>query len=336
MTDAAAGPVVSHASAPLRLDLAGGWTDVPPFSAREGGVVVSAAIGLRAHAQVVPGGDEIALVSEDLGERVTISVTGEGGAGELPLLRAAVRLLPVGGCRLTTRSDAPKGSGLGSSGALDVALVAALSQARGERRDPEALAALGWRVEAVEAGHAGGKQDQYTAALGGFQCLTFDDPAVGCRSLELDSAFEAALAGAMVLCYTGTSRFSGGTIMRVMAAYEAGDAVVLGALHGLRETALEMAGALTRGDIVAVGTLLSRNWRYQCSLDGGMCTTGMAGIEAAALAAGAIGGKAAGSGAGGCMFFVAPGRRDAVARAVVDAGARLLPVEWSTEGVRAW
>jgi D-glycero-alpha-D-manno-heptose-7-phosphate kinase len=329
-------PVAAHASAPVRLDLAGGWTDVPPFSAREGGVVIAAAIGLRTHADVIPGGDDIALVSEDLGECLTFPVGAEPASDELPLLRAAVRILPVGGCRLTTRCDAPKGSGLGSSGALDVALVAALSRARGEHRSAEALAALGWRVEAVEAGHPGGKQDQWTAALGGFQCLTFDDPAVKSRRLELDPAFESALAEATVLCYTGTSRFSGGTISRVMAAYERGDDDVVGALRGLRDTALAMAEALGAADLAAVAALLGRNWRYQCRLDGGMCTSGMSGIEAAAAAAGATGGKAAGSGAGGCMFFVAPGRRDAVARAVVEAGARLLPLEWSSEGVRAW
>ena len=326
-----------HGSAPVRLDFAGGWTDVPPFSSREGGAVVSAAIDLRAHAEVVPGGDEIALVSEDLGECVTLRPGDSAGAGsELPLLRAAIRLLPVGSCRLTTRSDAPPGSGLGSSGALDVALVAALSRARGERLEPQDTAALAWRVEAVEAGHPGGKQDQYTAALGGFQLLTFDDPDVGCRRLQLDPAFTAALSDAMVLCYTGTSRFSSATISRVMAAYERGDATVVSALRGLREVALAMADALTAGDLAAVGALLDRNWAHQCRLDGGMCTAGMTAIESIARAAGAIGGKAAGSGAGGSMFFLAPGRRDEVARAVAEAGARLLPVEWSSEGVRAW
>jgi len=327
--------VTSHASAPVRLDFAGGWTDVPPFSAREGGIVVSAAIGLRAHAEVVRGGDDIALVSEDLGEAVTLRPGDSAGTGsELPLLRAAVRVLPVGGCRVTTRSDAPPGSGLGSSGALDVALVAALSHARGERPDPEATAALAWRVEAVEAGHPGGKQDQYTAALGGFQLLTFEDPDVGGRRLPLDPAFTTELADALVLCYTGVSRFSSATIARVMAAYERGDEAVVGALRGLRDTALAMGEALEAEDLAAVGALLARNWAYQCRLDAGMCTPGMAEIEAVARAAGAIGGKAAGSGAGGSMFFLAPGRRDEVARAVVGAGARLLPVEWSSDGVR--
>ena len=128
---------VFAAAAPVRLDLAGGWTDVPPFSAREGGVVVTAAIRLFARAQVRLGGTGFRLVSEDLQEELQVGDSaGLVNDGRLGLLKAGLRMLPVGACTLTTRSDAPPGSGLGSSGALDVALVAALSAARGESPDP--------------------------------------------------------------------------------------------------------------------------------------------------------------------------------------------------------
>src|SRR5213078_77975 len=125
-------PTEFHASAPLRLDFAGGWTDVAPFSAREGGVVVNGAIALRAHVELHLGGKLLRLVSEELGE--TLECANSGGLvphGKLPLLTAALRRFPVlGGFTLTTRCDAPPGSGLGSSGALGVALVGALTRAR--------------------------------------------------------------------------------------------------------------------------------------------------------------------------------------------------------------
>ena len=101
-----------RASAPVRLDFAGGWTDVPPFSSREGGLVVSAAIGLHAHAEVRLGGAGLRLLSEDLKD--TLECADDAalrGETRLPLLRAGLRLLPVGACSLTTRSDAPAGSG---------------------------------------------------------------------------------------------------------------------------------------------------------------------------------------------------------------------------------
>ena len=99
-----------RAAAPVRLDFAGGWTDVPPFSTKEGGVVVSAAIGLCAHAEVRPGGSGLRLVAEDLDASVELAdESALTPDGPLALLQAALRLLPIGPCALTTRSDAPPG-----------------------------------------------------------------------------------------------------------------------------------------------------------------------------------------------------------------------------------
>ena len=110
----------------------------------------------------------------------------------------------------------------------------------------------------------------------------------------------------MLLVYTGASRFSGATIGRVMRAYERGDRAVTGALHGLREVAERMGGALRAGDLAAVGALLDANWAHQQTLDPGMCTPPMDRLAGVMRAAGAFGGKAAGSGAGGSMFFLGP------------------------------
>jgi len=325
---------VTTASAPVRLDFAGGWTDVPPFSATEGGAVVAAAIGLRTHARVICSGSDLRLVSEDLDDELTLP----GNAtpvpdGRLDLLKAALRLHPVGPCTLTTRSEVPPGSGLGSSGSLDVALVAALSAVRGMRRSATELAEEGCRLERDEAGIAGGKQDQFMAALGGFQALAFADPDVSVTPLAIDPAFAEELERSIVLCYTGMSRISGRTIARVIAAFERRDPKVVRALHGMKEIALQMADALRGSDLARVARLLGHNWAHQQQLDPAMRTADMERLESAVTQAGALGGKAAGSGAGGCMFFVAPGRATAVAQAARAAGASLLPVTWSREGV---
>jgi D-glycero-alpha-D-manno-heptose-7-phosphate kinase len=327
---------VFRAAAPVRLDFAGGWTDVPPFSAREGGVVVSAAIRLFAHAEVRRGGTGLRLVAEDLGAQ--IELPGEAvpsPAGPLALLQAGLRLFPVGPCALTTRSEAPPGSGLGSSGALDVAIVAALSAARGERRDAREVAELACRLEGVEAGIPGGRQDQFSAALGGFLRLEFRDPAAAVEPIALEPALAAELERRLLLVYTGASRFSGATIGRVMLAYERGDRAVTAALHGLRDVAERMTGALRAGDLAAIGALLDANWAHQRTLDPGMCTPLMEGLGQAMREAGVLGGKAAGSGAGGSMFFLGPDD-PAPARAAARAmGMTVLPVRWEPAGVRA-
>jgi D-glycero-alpha-D-manno-heptose-7-phosphate kinase len=322
------------ATAPVRLDLAGGWTDVPPFSAREGGTVVTAAIRLFARADVRLGGSGFRLTSEDLHDELVVSDSaGLVRDGRLDLLKAGLRMLPVGGCALTTRSDAPSGSGLGSSGALDVALVAALSAARGETRDPVEIAETACHLEAIEAGIPGGRQDQFASALGGFLRLEFHDPSVDVQRLKLDPGFTTELARRIVLCYTGASRFSGSTIERVMRAYEQGDSRVSSALHALREVADAMSAALMAADLAVIGRLLSENWRHQQALDGRMCTTEMARLERAMIEAGSLGGKAAGAGAGGCMFFLAPDDQSDLLEASRQAGARVLPVAWAMRGV---
>lgn len=331
-------PTVFHATAPMRLDFAGGWTDVPPFSAREGGVVVNGAIGLRAHVELKLGGTLLRFVAEELGESLECADSGGlAPGGKLPLLTAAVRMFPVlGGFTLTTRSDAPPGSGLGSSGALGVALVGALTRARQESLDARDVAEQAWHVETIEAKLPGGKQDQFGAALGGFHRFTFRDPDVGVEPVTVDPAFAAALERHILICYTNKSRVSGATISRVMGAYERGDPQVTGALQALKDVGNAMAEALRAGDLARVGLLLSDNWRHQQALDPGMRTAEMARLEAALGELGCLGGKAAGAGAGGAMFFIMKDAARDAADAVRGAGATVLPCAWSRDGVRAW
>ena len=196
------------------------------------------------------------------------------------------------------------------------------------------IADLACRLEAEEAKIPGGRQDQFAAAFGGFLRLGFRDPDATVEPIALDPEFKDELERRMLLCYTGASRFSGNTIGRVMRAYERGDATVSAALDGLRRVADDMTAALRAADFARVGALLSENWRLQQRLDPGMSTPEMAGLEKAMLDAGVLGGKAAGSGAGGSMFFLAPDDPAPAREAVRRLGMRLLPVRWALMGVR--
>jgi D-glycero-alpha-D-manno-heptose-7-phosphate kinase len=318
----------------MRVDLAGGWTDVAPFSEREGGLVVSAAITRRVSATLEPGKDGMLIFAEDLQQAAKINRASDLDAtGDLGLHRAALRMYPVGPGTLRTRSDVPPGSGLGSSGALDVALVTVLSAARGEQLTTTEIAAEAFRLEAIEAGIPGGKQDQYTAATGGINCFTFRGDEVTIEPCVLDPAFQQELERRLVICYTGSSRLSGDTIYRVMQAYEAGDEAVTGALRELTEVAYRMTLALRESNMREVGRLLSVNWAAQRRLDARMATTTMDALEAEMRAAGALGGKAAGSGAGGCMFFLAGGDPEQLRDVARRTGARVLEAGLSGTGV---
>ncbi|HLG05418.1 MAG TPA: hypothetical protein VI383_04640 [Gemmatimonadales bacterium] len=327
-----AGPV-HRASAPVRLDFAGGWTDVAPFSEEVGGMVVNAAIELRAFAELSLGRDRYLLQSVDLDQTLELSYEELAGYGQLELLKAAVRRSGLGPCGLRTWCEAPPGSGLGSSGALDVAMSAVLDRARGVTRSEMDLAEEGFQLEAVEAGFAGGRQDQYAAALGGWHQLCFSGAGVRADRLTLDAEFARELEARTVVCYTVASRVSSRTIERVMGAYTRGERVVVGALKALVEVAHRMAEALLAADFGRVGALLTENWAHQQLLDRDIRTEPMARLEAAMSGAGVLGGKAAGAGAGGCMFFLV---RDpaAAAAAAQKAGSRLLRRSWAAHGVR--
>ncbi len=324
-----------RAAAPVRLDLAGGWTDVPPYSAREGGVVVTAAVHLQSFAEVATRRNGYLLISKDLEEAAEYADIGAlKGDGPLALLRAGVRMLEAGPCSVTTWSHAPPGAGLGSSGAMDVALVSALLAAAGRHSTPREIADLACRLEMVEAGIAGGRQDQFAAAFGGFLSLSFRDPDVTVKPIALDPEFAEELRRRMLLCYTGASRFSGNTIGRVMRAYESGDAAIAGALDGIRQCGVEMGEALRAADIARVGRIMSENWRLQQILDPRMRTLGMSDLERAMADSGVLGGKAAGSGAGGSMFFLMPDDPRPALASVAQLNMQVLPVRWSLAGVQ--
>ena len=321
-------------SAPVRLDFAGAWTDVAPFALEQRGVVVNAAIDLRTRVELLPAQDWYRLRADDLDEGIDAATVEElAPDGKLGLLKAAIRRYGIGPCSLRTSAEAPPGSGLGTSGALSVALVHAMKVATGERLAAHEIAHEAWQLETVDAAVAGGQQDQYAAALGGFQYLVFDHGTTSARALAIDADFAAELAEHTVVCYTGRTRFSGDTITRVMQAYTKRDVGVVAALHAMADLAEEMAEALVQADLGRVATLLSANWAQQQRLDPAMCTVGMARLDNAMAAAGSLGGKAAGAGAGGSMFFVVPGNVAAPVEAARECGATVLPVRWAGQGV---
>jgi D-glycero-alpha-D-manno-heptose-7-phosphate kinase len=331
--------VIVRSRAPLRIDLAGGWTDVAPYAARHGGAVVNLAISQYAHVALRRGGRGVRIRALDVGAVVTARRADELRAdGELALLKAAARrLAPETGFELETRVDAPAGSGLGGSGALGVAAVAALRAARGERRLPAEIAQEAFEVETVDAGVLGGKQDQYAAALGAVQLMLFGDVSVSAARLELPEDCLRALETHLVLCYSGASRFSDRTHRQVWERYERGDPDVARALDGLKACALSMREALVAGDLARVGRTLSENWRHQQALAEGMRTDAMARLERAALEAGAEGVKACGAGAGGCLVFLArPGMEFAVTEALRASGGTVLPFTLDWRGVSTW
>ncbi|KPK01057.1 MAG: hypothetical protein AMS20_14320 [Gemmatimonas sp. SG8_28] len=328
-----------HARAPLRIDFAGGWSDVPTFADAEGGCVVNAAVDRFAHVEVLLGAGRIRLHAADLEEHVTLPTSRDiTYDGTLDLHKAALNMLPVtGGIEILTRSDAPGGSGLGASGALDVALLAVLARARNEQYAPEELAELGFHLETRELGLLGGRQDQYAAAVGGWNRMDFGPEAVAVQPIAADADVMRDLAGHTVLVYTGHSHVSSATHEAVWSAYQSGDVTVSSALREMRALARAAADALEAADWQRLARAVDDNWVQQQLLDWSIATERTRAIERAVRDAGAWGLKATGAGAGGCLLVICPAaRREGVWQAAAAAGGTPLDFDFASSGVAVW
>lgn len=304
------------ARAPTRIDLGGGWTDVPPYPARHGGFVCNVAIARHA---TVTLHDDPAARGDDAQEGVA-------------LVRAAMRRAGIAGLRATLASDYPIGAGLGGSSAAGVAVAGALAHWRGETPTPTVLAERSRLVEVEDLGIAGGRQDHYAAAHGGALALTFHADRVDARRLALADATRAAFERRVLLVYTGQSRISGDTIRAVLDAFEAEEPRVLDALARMKALAADTADALERGDLDAVGALIGEHWAHQRALHPAITTPAIDEIMRLALAAGALGGKALGASGGGSVVLIARDDTVEAVRAAIAPLGELLPFTIADRG----
>ena len=325
------------ARAPARLDLGGGWTDVPPYCDEVGGRVCNVAVSRLA---------TVRLTAIDTPPPATPLTPGRLELGP-PLAVAALRRAGLtNAVRAELASDFPVGAGLGGSSAAGVALAAAIGVWNGtlapdappDTATRDALAEWSRAVEVEDAGIAGGRQDHYAAAHGGALRLDFGAAAGGrpasTHAIALADATAAALERRAIVLHTGESRISGATITAVLDAYRARERRVVDALARMRALAGEMADALSAGDLDSLGAQLAEHWVHQRSLHPKIPTARIDAIIARGAASGALGAKALGASGGGCVLLLAAdGREDDVRAAVAELGE---PVRFAIdrEGVR--
>ncbi len=326
--------------APVRLDFAGGWTDVPPFSTEVGGAVVSASINRYTYATVkfMPQ-RKIKLTSSDY--NMTIEADKPSLLkydGKLDLIKAAVKRLKLNnGLDLFVRSDAPPNSGMGTSASAGVCLIGTLNRMQNEKMTFHEIANLARALELEELNIAGGRQDQFSAAFGGINFMEFKDPVVLLSPLRLTNATICELEKQLVLCYTGISRLSGNIISKVMGQYIKGNTKTVDALHSMRKIAVDMKVALLNGDIDKFGVLLGDNWKNQKKLHESVTNPVVDGIFKIAMKHGAIGGKALGAGGGGCLLFYCEQNTEKnVKKALMEQNLQIIDFNFEFKGLQTW
>jgi D-glycero-alpha-D-manno-heptose-7-phosphate kinase len=297
--------------APTRIDLGGGWTDVPPYCDREGGFVCNVAINRYATATIGPG---------------------ESFDSEDALVRAIVRRLELETAAVSLASDFPVSAGLGGSSSAIAALLVAAAELRGVKWGRAEIAEAGRLFEVEELGIAGGRQDHYAATFGGALALTFGN-GIEVRRLSLDAQRGAQFAARCVLIYTGESRISGDTITAVLGAYQSGEKRVVNGLARMRDIAKLMAAALERADFDDVGQLLGEHWQFQRELHPSIPTARIDKIVSRAIGAGALGAKAMGASGGGCVLIMAPASDTERIRSAIAPLGEMLDFGLDMDGV---
>ncbi len=338
---------VLRARAPLRVSFAGGGTDVAPFPEREGGAVLSATIGSYAYATLRPRADgHITVESHDYGTSIGYDVgTPLVLDGELDLPKAAIArimtlegALPSDGFDLFLHTNAPPGSGLGSSSAVMVAVIDLVARHCGLDLGPHDIAELAYRLERDDLGIPGGYQDQYAAAFGGFNFMEFRrDGEVVVNPLRVRSDTVHELEHNMLLAYTGRTRVSDHIIEDQVSRYETGNEDAVAGLRAQRDLADAMRIALLRGKVDEIGHLLGEAWREKQRMSSRIATPLISEAVDLALASGALGGKVTGAGGGGHMIFICEfERRHVVADALIGLGLTVSEFTFTKHGVTTW
>lgn len=335
------GPRVIKARAPVRVDPAGGGTDAPPFCVEYGGAVVnfSQARYATARLEVRPGTREAILCSRDFDMEVRAERAGDLAIdGTLDFLKAVARRMdPPWGFRLTVDSDVEPGTGLGSSGAVGVACVAAFRAALETPLSQGDTAKLANDIERTDLGHPGGNQDSYGAALGGINLLTYHQG--GGTSFRpvaapVDLLFELEHRGFLV--YTGDVHLSGSIHRDIKESYALPNSPTVDALQNLARIATKSVTALERGDLNRFGELLSDNWTHHQRLHPSCNSPRLQAFYQATRDL-VVGGKTCGAGGGGYILFLAhDGKQHQAKAACRELGGQVESVRIDQHGLVTW
>jgi D-glycero-alpha-D-manno-heptose-7-phosphate kinase len=335
-----------RSKAPLRIGLAGGGTDVSPYSDLYGGAILNATINLYAYTTIEPlDNGKIELVNDTTNETLTVDsalVLAHDKAFEL-VIGVYNRVVkdfahkPLS-FRLTSHIEAPQGSGLGTSSTIMVSLLGAFVEWLNIPLGNYDIAHLAYEIERVDLAMAGGKQDQYAATFGGVNFMEFlANDRVIVNPLHLKQEVINELDLSILLYYTATQRSSAKIITDQVANVHNKNAQAIDAMHNLKDQAIHMKEALLRGELHKLGEVLQHGWHNKKLMAASITNTQIDELYNAALAAGATGGKISGAGGGGFMFFYCPSTtKNKVARALQQFGGNVQSFKLTPHGLTTW
>lgn len=338
--------MIYRSKAPLRLGLAGGGTDVSPFSDLYGGAILNATISLSAHASIEPlAGKEIIIESLDQKQNGHFAWANELPIdGKLDLLKGVYNRIQKDysfqntGFRLSTYVDAPAGSGLGTSSTLVVAIIGAFVEMLNLPLGEYDIAHYAYEIERSDLKLAGGRQDQYAATFGGVNFMEFyEDDKVIVNPLRIRPEYLHELQNNIVLYFTSTSRESATIIKEQQKNVHEKNEKSIEAMHQLKEQAKRMKEALLKGQLHEIGEILDFGFEQKRLMAHNISNNSIEDIYNGAKKAGAMGGKISGAGGGGFMIFYCPGNtRYKVIETLESFGGYCRNYEFTKHGLITW
>lgn len=338
--------MIYRSKAPLRIGLAGGGTDVSPYSDLHGGAILNATVSLSAYASIEPINEmEIIVEAFDRKEFQRFPWAQELPInGTLDLLKGVYNRVqkdfnvPLTGFRLSTFVDAPAGSGLGTSSTLVVAVLGAFVEMLKLPLGDYDIAHLAYEIERNDLALAGGRQDQYAATFGGVNYMEFyENDKVIVNPLRIPPRYMHELENNLVLYFTATSRESAAIINEQVKNVNNNNEKSIEAMHQLKDQARMMKEALLKGKLNEFGEILDFGFQQKRKMAANISNSRIEEIYEAAKSAGATGGKISGAGGGGFMIFYCPGNSNyAVKEALLRFGGEVKKYSFIKYGLTSW
>ena len=338
--------MIIRSRAPLRIGLAGGGTDVSPYSDIYGGAILNATIDLYAYASLEPlGNGKIEFVIDGTGNSLKLDAQKtlelkpgfELFIGVYNRIIKQFNLEPLS-FRLTSYIEAPQGSGLGTSSTLVVSLLGAFVEWLNLPLGKYDIAHLAYEIERLDLDMSGGKQDQYAATFGGINYIEFfEKDKVIVNPLQLKPEIIYELENNLLLYFTATQRLSANIINEQVKNVNEKNPKSVDAMHNLKQQAHQMKDALLRGELIKIGEILKFGWKNKKDMANSISNSLIDSIYAMALENGATGGKISGAGGGGFMFFYCPAvTKIKVAKAIETLGGNIQPFKFTQQGLVTW
>ncbi len=338
--------MIIRSKAPLRLGLAGGGSDVSPFSDMYGGLVLNATINLYAYCTIEETGDgTVEMNSFDsvfFGRENSASFFPIDGKADLikGVYNRVIKdfdLNPLS-FRITTYNDVPAGSGLGTSSTMVVCILKAFVEWLNLPLGDYEISRLAYEIERKDLKLSGGKQDQYAAAFGGFNYMEFlSNDLVIVNPLKIKRWIVDELESSMILYFTGVSRSSAAIIEEQQKNTIQDRSEAVEAMHKIKQSSIDMKLALLTGDMREFARILGDAWENKKKMASAITNSVIQEAFDVAFANGALSGKVSGAGGGGVvMLMTDPVNRKKIIDAMNKLNGYVMPFQFSDGGAHGW